>query len=80
MSLDTPNGACPLHVLAAVAIEQSPSRTPAQINVPGSNASSSIIQNLSIDVTLQNGELRSSDLIPTVCGNQNCRRTISVFV
>ena len=74
-SLDTPIGADALHVLAAVALERSPSRALAKTNVARSSASSSIVQ------TLPNrchfAECGApSDLIPTVCGNQNCRRTL----
>ena len=76
-SLDTPTGANALHVLAAVALERSPSRAPAQINVARSSASSSIIQNLPNRCHF--AKCRApSDLIPTVCSNQNCRRTLHV--
>ena len=45
-SLDTPNGANALHVLASVALKRSPSRATAQTSVGRSSASSSIIQSL----------------------------------
>ena len=45
-SLETPIGADALHVLAAVALERSPSRALAKTNVARSSASSSIVQSL----------------------------------
>ena len=45
-SLDTPNGANALHVLAAVALERSPSSATAKTSVRRSSALSSIVQSL----------------------------------
>ena len=76
-SLDTPNGADALHVLAAVALERSPSRATAQTSVGRSSASSSIVQSLPNRCHFANCGA-PSNLIPTVCGNQNCKRTLHV--